>query len=87
MAKPAARDTGQLSLLDDAPAIMQNEEDTVPESVTDTLARQQAYDAFHSDYLRRFYERRREEIMQSGNPVRIRLLLEHDAREEQRNER
>jgi hypothetical protein len=68
----------QLSMLDDVPALAQEDEDGTTFTATEVIRRRLAYDAWQLDFLRRFYDERREAIMQSGNPVRIRLLNEHD---------
>ncbi len=35
---------------------------------------------YNADYLRDFWERRREAIEASGDPIRLKLLKEHDER-------
>jgi hypothetical protein len=47
---------------------------------------QQEVDTYNRDYLRRFWNARRDEIMSSGDPYRIRLLAEHDERERKRTQ-
>jgi hypothetical protein len=74
----------QLTLLDDIPAVATEDEDGTTFTATEVIRRRLAYDAWHMDYLRRFWNSRREAIMQSGNPVRINLLNEHDDRERNR---
>lgn len=50
----------------------------------DALRIQREVDTWNEAFLRRFYDERREAILQSGDPVRIKLLAEHDERERNR---
>lgn len=65
---------------------MTKRKSTVTTHDDDALRRQREIDAYNTDYLRRFWNERREAIMQSGNPVRIRLLNEHDEKEAKRGQ-
>jgi hypothetical protein len=71
----------QLSLLDETAV---EDADNVTFTADEALRRQKAEDTYRTDLLRRFWNERREAIMQSGNPVRIGLLNEHDMRERNR---
>lgn len=54
------------------------------ESEEQRLARMNVVDAWRESHLRRFWNARRAAILASGDPVRQRLLREHDEREAER---
>lgn len=73
----------QLSMLEE-PAVAREDEDSTAFTVTEVIRRRNAYDDWHTAYLRRFYNERREAIMLSGDSYRIDNLQAHDDRERNR---
>ena len=65
----------QLSFwIDDAPTKPLESEDA-HETASQAEARRQAYDAWNEAFLRRYYTAKEAELLNSGNPTRLRIYL------------